>query len=174
MVAAGEPAAAAALQERFGWVSPAATKTATGGRAPHAPDGAALMPSALRRTLEDFARAAAPLECCGIGIGPPGTVAEFHPLPNVHEQPHTRYEIAADDQLRAYRRALERDWEITLVFHSHPQSEAFPSATDRRLAAWPDAVYAIMSLAEEPPTLRGFHIADGSVQELAGFGDNPP
>lgn len=120
----------------------------------------------MRQQLEAFGRAMAPNECCGVGIGPPGEVAEFHPVPNTHETPVTRYQIAADDQLRIYKRALERDWDITLVFHTHPATEAYPSATDIGLASWPDAVYAILSLADDAPHLRAFRIVDGRVAEL--------
>ena len=108
----------------------------------------------------------APRECCGIGIGPFGTVAEFHELDNVHETPVTRYEIASRDQLRLHLRAEGEGWETTLVFHTHPATEPYPSATDLALAGWPDAVYAIMGLSGEAPLLRAYRIVDGIVDEL--------
>jgi proteasome lid subunit RPN8/RPN11 len=117
--------------------------------------------------LEAFGRSEAPFECCGIGIGPAGEVAEFHPLLNVHEQPVTRYEIGAADQLRIFLRAEERGWGVTLVFHTHPATEAYPSETDVQLAGWPDAVYAIMSLADlEAADLRAFRIVAREITEL--------
>jgi proteasome lid subunit RPN8/RPN11 len=112
-------------------------------------------------------RAWAPKECCAVGIGPVGEVAEFHELDNVHETPVTRYEIASADQLRLHLRCEDEGWDTTLVFHTHPATEPYPSATDLQLAGWPDATYAIMGLAGEEPLLRAYRIVDGVVTELA-------
>jgi proteasome lid subunit RPN8/RPN11 len=115
----------------------------------------------------DLARAEKPKECCGIGLGPAGVIQEFHALENVHEEPVTRYEISAKEQLRLHLRAEDRGWEITLVFHSHPATEPYPSVTDISLAGWPDAVYAIIGMADpELPLLRAYRIVDGVVTEL--------
>lgn len=112
------------------------------------------------------ARADHPRECCGLGLGPLDEIAEFHPLDNVHETPITRYEIAAADQLRLHLRAEERGWDTTLVFHSHPATEPYPSATDLALGGWPGAVYAIIGLADDEPLLRAYRIRDRAIVEL--------
>ena len=53
------------------------------------------------------------------------------------------------------------------IFHSHTFTEAYPSRTDVELAAYPDATYLILSLADpDAPVLRGFHIRDHQVSEL--------
>lgn len=129
--------------------------------------GRFVVSSVLFHALVTHARSTEPEECCGIGIGPVGSVAEFHPLANVHEQPVTRYEIASSDQLHLHLRAEDNEWETTLVFHSHPATEPYPSATDLSLAGWPDAIYAIMGLAGDEPELRAFRLRDGQVEELA-------
>ncbi|MCW2949510.1 MAG: Mov34/MPN/PAD family protein [Thermoleophilia bacterium] len=128
--------------------------------------GLSLNPKLWER-LQAFGLTEKPHECVGVGLGPRGEVREFHPVENVHEQPVTRYEIAAGDQLRLYRRAEEHGWEITLVFHTHPATEPEPSQTDRALAGWPDAVYAILGLADVArPTLRAWRIVGDQVTEL--------
>lgn len=114
----------------------------------------------------EHARSTAPEECCAICIGEPDTVRELHAVANVHETPVTRYQIGAADQLRVYRRAEEHGWDFTLVFHSHPATEAWPSTTDVALASWPDAVYAILSLTGDEPVLRAYRIVDGEITEL--------
>jgi proteasome lid subunit RPN8/RPN11 len=65
-----------------------------------------------------------------------------------------------------FRTLPNRNWEIVAIYHSHPASEAYPSATDVALAAWPEACYLICSL-EDParPVIRGFAIADGAIRE---------
>jgi len=52
------------------------------------------------------------------------------------------------------------------IYHSHTGSAAYPSQTDVNLAAYPDAVYVIVSL-EDPqnPDVRGFWIRDGQIDE---------
>ena len=58
------------------------------------------------------------------------------------------------------------------IYHSHVNSPARPSPTDVRMAFWPpgaldsdpmypDVYYVLVSLAEEPPPVRAFHILRG-------------
>ena len=150
--------AADSLAALYGW------QAAPGGEAQVGDE--VVVPPSLAERLEAFARTSAPYECCGIGIGPAGRVAEFHPVPNVHEEPVTRYQIDAADQLRIFKRADEQGWDITFVFHTHPATEAYPSATDKALAAWPDATYGILSLAEGQEGLRAYRILGEDVTEL--------
>jgi len=151
---------AGSLQAAFGWTA------GEGSPAVATATDRLVLPTELTGRLTAFGRALSPAECCGIGIGPAGEIAEFHAVPNVHEQPVTRYEVPAADQLRIYLRAEARGWGITFVFHTHPATEPYPSATDVALAAWPDAVYAIMGLAGDAPTLRAYRIVDEVVVEL--------
>ena len=66
-----------------------------------------------------------------------------------------------------FRELPAHDEEIVAIYHSHPASPAFPSATDLDLAFWPEAVYLICSLAEgDEPVLRGFRLRDGIASEL--------
>ena len=45
-------------------------------------------------------------------------------------------------------------------------SEAYPSATDVRLAFWPETYYVLVSLMDrDSPTVRAFRIEDGQVSE---------
>ena len=45
-------------------------------------------------------------------------------------------------------------------------SEAYPSATDVRLAFWPEAYYVLVSLIDpDSPIVRAFRIEDGQVSE---------
>lgn len=130
--------------------------------------GLVLVPRLWER-MQAFGLTEKPRECCGVGIGPAGEVREFHPLENVAAEPVTRYEIAADDQLRIHKRAAAQGWDVTLVFHTHPATDPVPSVTDRSLAGWPDAVYAILGLGGAQPDLRAWRIrggVDGEVTQL--------
>lgn len=129
--------------------------------------GLVLVPRLWER-FQAFGLTEKPRECCGVGIGPAGEVREFIPVENIASEPITRYEISSADQLRIHKAASAEGWDVTLVFHTHPATEPVPSITDRTLAAWPDAVYAILGLGAQPD-LRAWRIrggVDGDVTEL--------
>jgi len=109
------------------------------------------------------ARAEAPHECCGLLLGRGDTVEEVFPGRNVDETPRTRYVMDPRDQLRAFRLMDERGWDLVGIYHSHPQTAAYPSATDKSRALYPDARYVIVSLKEpEAPNVRAFRLLDGA------------
>ena len=71
-----------------------------------------------------------------------------------------------EETWRIYRDLDDRGWDVLAIYHSPTHTEAKPSATDIRLAAWPEAYYLIVSLADEAnPVIRAFRIEDGEVSE---------
>jgi [CysO sulfur-carrier protein]-S-L-cysteine hydrolase len=119
-------------------------------------------------TLVAHARAEYPNEACALLAGPqpPGRVEKAFTLPNAEASP-TFYVVEPRAQLRAMTEMDERGWDLVGIFHSHTFTEAYPSRTDVELAAYPDATYLILSLADpDAPVLRGFHIRDHQVSEL--------
>ena len=62
-------------------------------------------------------------------------------------------------------------WELTVIYHSHTHSQAYPSDTDVRIAGgtnelWPDVRYILVSLMEpENPSVRLFTINQGDISE---------
>jgi proteasome lid subunit RPN8/RPN11 len=76
-----------------------------------------------------------------------------------------RYNLDPQDQFRIMSEMDKAGEELVGIYHSHTQSPAYPSQTDINLAAYPDAIYLIVSLAEGEEPLRGFNIVDGQVSE---------
>ena len=115
------------------------------------------------------ARSEAPHECCGLLLGRGDAVEEVFPGRNVDETPKTRYIMDPGDELRAFRLMDERGWELVGIYHSHPETEAYPSETDRNRARddqnrplFPGARYVIVSLREPAkPDVRAFRL-DGA------------
>jgi [CysO sulfur-carrier protein]-S-L-cysteine hydrolase len=105
-----------------------------------------------------------PYEVCGLlGIRSDGTCVH-HPIDNA-ERSMTYYVMDAKQLLHAMR-AIEDDGQDLVIYHSHTHTEAYPSATDVRLAAYPDATYVIVTLQDrDAPDLRAFTIIDGEVRE---------
>ncbi len=128
----------------------------------------------LRDELIRHALAERPNEACGFLGGRDGVVERFFPIRNRAKSP-VRYEMDPRDQLRA-EDEIERDGlEIVGVFHSHPDTPAFPSPTDCTRAYWPardpttgghsliypGAVYVIASLRDaDAPEIRAFRMVE--------------
>ncbi|MEK7693523.1 MAG: M67 family metallopeptidase, partial [Chloroflexota bacterium] len=96
----------------------------------------------------------APNECCGIIAGAAGRATKLYRAINAEASPY-RYSVEPKDLLRIHREVDGNDWEFLVIYHSHTHTEAYPSPTDVRLAAWPDAYYVLVSLMDEAkPVVR--------------------
>ena len=88
----------------------------------------------LLQAIEDAARAAYPEECCGLLIGTRdgGTarVARVVAAANVAPEPARHFEVDPKVLLATYRAARDGGEEVLGPYHSHPDGEARPSATD--------------------------------------------
>ena len=111
------------------------------------------------------AREDTPNECCGIIAGRDGRAEQLYRAINAEASPY-RYNVDPKDLLRIYRDIDGNGWDVLVIYHSHTHTEAYPSPTDVRLAAWPEAHYVIVSLQDDAnPVLRAFRIQDGQVSE---------
>ncbi len=62
----------------------------------------------------------------------------------------------------------DRNETLFAIYHSHPASPAIPSETDINLAAYPDAIYLIISLnTKGVMEIRGFKIQHKTVENIA-------
>ena len=106
-----------------------------------------------------------PNECCGILAGKDGAIMNLYRMINIEASPY-RYRMNPKELLEVYSQIDDRGWEIVAIYHSHTHSEAYPSATDVRLATWPESRYILVSLLDkENPPIRAFYIEDGTVIE---------
>jgi proteasome lid subunit RPN8/RPN11 len=123
------------------------------------------LPNALIDEMIAHAREEAPNECCGIIAGQDGRAVKLFRANNSEASPF-RYNVDSADLFRIHRECDKNDWEFMVIYHSHTASEAYPSATDVRLAAWPETFYVLVSLMEPDEAVVGaFRIVDGRVEE---------
>lgn len=122
------------------------------------------IPRSMLRAMVEHSRRAYPNEACGIVSGLGDTAIKFYATENAEESPYV-YSIAPEDIFRIKKEIAAGGHELIGIFHSHPDSEAYPSHIDIRQAYYPEAVYLIASLAEAEPVVRGFRIIDGQVYE---------
>jgi proteasome lid subunit RPN8/RPN11 len=123
------------------------------------------LPRSYVEAMIRHARAFVPQECCGLIAGQEGRAVKRYELRN--DDPSVlRYTANAQDQLAAMREMWDHDWDLLAIYHSHTHTQAYPSATDVRLAFYPDSYYVIVSLQEpDRPVVRAFRIVDGTIAE---------
>jgi [CysO sulfur-carrier protein]-S-L-cysteine hydrolase len=126
------------------------------------------LPGQMRAAIVDHAMRDAPRECCGIIAGRDGMPMQLYETRNVATG-NRFYEIDPAQLIDLeFRELPAQEFEIVAIYHSHPESPAYPSATDVELAFWPDAVFLICSLADrDRPVVRGFRIRDGAIDEVS-------
>jgi proteasome lid subunit RPN8/RPN11 len=126
--------------------------------------------ASLVEALVEHARAEDPNEACGLIVGDRpaaagGTALRFEPTRNRAASPY-RYEIDPVDLLRLTIATDDADEVFWAIVHSHVRSPAYPSPTDVGLAFYPDAIYLLVSLAEEQPALGAYRIVDGVIHRV--------
>ena len=133
----------------------------------------------ISRSLVDemiaHAREDLPNEACGIVHARDGTPVSVHRVTNVAASPY-RFEMHGIEQMELEQSRDDSGETLFAIYHSHVASPAYPSQTDVRMAffppgevdqtpAYPEALYILVSLAEDPPPVHAYHIREGGVIE---------
>jgi proteasome lid subunit RPN8/RPN11 len=139
---------------------------------------AAHLPGGLTEAIVQQARAEYPNEACGIIAGTAdaadgGLALRYEACRNEAASP-LRYSIHPDDAFRVVVGIDDANESVWGIVHSHVKSPAVPSLTDVGLATFPDALYVLVSLAEDEadpstgaPSLRAWRIVGGAIFEVA-------
>ncbi|MGE3909233.1 MAG: M67 family metallopeptidase [Chloroflexota bacterium] len=106
-----------------------------------------------------------PFECCGVLAGSGGIVTQGFRAENVADLNGVRYEVDPKAFLRINREIDDADLELLGIYHSHPFTRAYPSATDLA-QAWEGLVYVIVSLTDFlAPDVKAFTVVNGEITE---------
>ena len=106
-----------------------------------------------------------PNECCGVLVAKDDAVIALRRVTNTEHSPY-RYNMDPQEFFRVYQEAENNGWDLWGFYHSHTHTQAYPSQTDRNLAAWSDSYYLIVSLENKTdPVIRAFRIVDDEVTE---------
>ena len=88
-----------------------------------------------KQELVTYTEAEKPYESCAILVGNENdenwTVRKLFLTENTAKSKVT-FTISPDEELRVDQIAKKSDMEIVCIFHSHPESEAYPSETDKK------------------------------------------
>lgn len=107
-----------------------------------------------------------PNEACGILAGKGSEALKVYEMANIEKSP-VSYEFDSREHIKAIRDMRENKLTMLGIFHSHPSSQAYPSAKDISLAFYEDCIYVIVSLIEKQPVVKGFLIREGEIKRAS-------
>lgn len=138
-----------------------------------------VLPKKLFARLTNYAKSFDPKECCGyllghreitkqstnnLAISRINNIAiDFFEVKNIHLDPQHFFTFSPLDQLHTLQKAKEKNLAIIGIFHSHPNSPAFPSKQDCLYLYESSQSYCIISLRPIP------HIASFRVESNKGI-----
>ena len=102
----------------------------------------------IKKTLIQHAENENPNESCAILYGDGDTVSDVFLTKNIEESP-VNFTISNDQLIEGYKIAEERKLQVIGIFHSHPNSEAYPSSTDKKFMHSNPVVWIIYSGANK-------------------------
>ena len=125
------------------------------------------LPKHLLEQILAHARSSPHAEICGLLAASNGHPSRCIAIRNVAAQPQRLFAMDPKQQIDAMRSMREQGEELYAIYHSHPHGPAGPSATDLEQAAYPEALYLIVSLnGDGEPVLHGYRIRNGTVRSV--------
>jgi proteasome lid subunit RPN8/RPN11 len=106
-----------------------------------------------------------PKEACGILAGKDRVVQKVYKMTNI-EKSGVSYMMEPKEQFTVIKEMREQGLEMTAIYHSHPNSDAYPSPKDINLAFYEDSLYVIVSLIYKEPVVKAFEIKDKETKEV--------
>ncbi len=116
------------------------------------------IPQTIFDEMVDHAKKAWPEECCGLLAGRDGLTTRIYPLEN-QLRSRTSYHADPQQQLLAFRETEDLGLDLLAIYHSHPDTESYPSSEDVDKAYFTEVLYVIISLKDRTPQVRAFRIA---------------
>ena len=106
-------------------------------------------------------------EICGLISKTSDNKMKLLPISNTAKEPSHFFEMDPAETIQAMKTMREENSELFAIYHSHPDTPAYPSKTDIERAGYPNAVYLIISLNTKGVLeLKGFKIVKNTVSQL--------
>lgn len=110
----------------------------------------ASVPVALPRSLVNriltLAQSKPEEEICGLISTEHGHAQHVWPIMNIAAERGHLFQMDPAEQIDALRQMREQGQDLFAIYHSHPHAPAVPSRRDADEAAYPEALYLIISL----------------------------
>ncbi len=101
-----------------------------------------------KKILTEHAEKEKPNESCAILFGKDNLVTEVFLTKNIEESP-VNFTISNEQLIEGYKIAEEKKLEVIGIFHSHPDSDAYPSNTDKKFMQSNPVAWVIYSGANK-------------------------
>lgn len=106
-------------------------------------------------------------EVCGLIGGKDGSPSRVYPVANIAHERDRLFAMEPQAQIDAMRQMRDAGEELFAIYHSHPHAPAEPSVRDMEEAAYPEALYLIISLnIKGVLEMRGFRLSNGTVESV--------
>ena len=90
-----------------------------------------ILPQTIKKILTQHAESENPNESCAILYGNGNIVSDVFLTNNIEQSP-VNFTISNEQLIEGYKIAEEKKMDVVGIFHSHPNSEAYPSNTDKK------------------------------------------
>ena len=90
-----------------------------------------ILPQTIKKILTQHAKSENPNESCAILYGNGNIVSDVFLTNNIEQSP-VNFTISNEQLIEGYKIAEEKKMDVVGIFHSHPNSEAYPSNTDKK------------------------------------------
>ena len=97
-----------------------------------------------KKILSQYSENQKPNESCAILFGKNNQVLDIFLAENIDESP-INFTISNEQLLEGYKIAEDKKMDVIGIFHSHPNSDAFPSNTDKKFMQSNPVVWIIYS-----------------------------
>lgn len=97
-----------------------------------------------KKILSEYSENQKPNESCAILFGKNDKVLDLFLTENMEKSP-VNFRISNKQLIECYKIAEEKEMEVIGIFHSHPNSDAYPSNTDKKFMHSNPVVWIIYS-----------------------------
>ncbi len=114
-----------------------------------------------KKILSQYSENQKPKESCALLFGKDNQVLDIFLAENIEES-SVNFTISNEQLIEGYKIAEEKKMEVIGIFHSHPNSDAFPSNTDKKFMQSNPVVWIIYSGINK--NFRAFILESDSVE----------
>jgi proteasome lid subunit RPN8/RPN11 len=114
-----------------------------------------------KKILSQYSENQKPKESCALLFGKDNQVLDIFLTENIEES-SVNFTISNEQLIEGYKIAEEEKMEVIGIFHSHPNSDAFPSNTDKKFMQSNPVVWIIYSGINK--NFRAFILESDSVE----------
>ena len=97
-----------------------------------------------KKTLSEYSENQKPNESCALLFGKDNQVSDLFLTENIEKSP-VNFTISNKQLIEGYKIAEEKKVDVIGIFHSHPNSDAYPSNTDKKFMQSNPVVWIIYS-----------------------------